>query len=258
MGLQSKTRVVPTQRYISLLVVTALTSNSPQCYPYQLSSILDKPIRTLHSRKMPTIIPLPIKDQVPRPLHRPLRTRLCIPIKTRISERALDPILREHGKLRKVLMPYILIVRQARRHDTIAEIVQRHRRQDMLLPLCQLLALRIRCLVVFLAQPDHYPDRVVLQHPPDRVRTRAHHDRVAHMVLQPIVDSGLDFGLPLRQLDAFGQGRGGKVEMHGCAGVGVLGTELAPDPVAPVASLDCKLAVPQAAHQGVEDARCVL
>ena len=128
----------------------------------------------------------------------------------------------------------------------------------MSLPLFHLLLLRIRRLVVFLAQPDHHSDRVVLQHPPDRVRTSAHHDRVAHMVLQPIVYSVLDLGLPLRQLCAFGQERGGEVEMHSFARVGVLGTELAPDPMAPVASLDCKLAIAQAEHQGVKDARRVL
>ena len=113
-GLRNKARVVPTQRwYISLHVIIALRRTSSQCYPYQLSSILDKPLRTLYSRKMPTIIPLSIKHQIPRPLHRPLRTRLRVPVKTRISERALDPILRPHRKLRKILMPDVLVVRQA-------------------------------------------------------------------------------------------------------------------------------------------------
>ena len=74
----------------------------------------------------------------------------------------------------------------------------------MFLPDVEFLLLRIGGFVVLLTEPDHDADGVVLQHPADGVRTRAHHDGVAHVVGEPVVDAALDVAFAVGEFNALG------------------------------------------------------
>lgn len=115
-------------------------------------------------------------------------------------------------------MPHILIVTQHTRHDTIREIVDTRRGEDMLVPVAFLLVLRAGGFVVFLSDPHEAAHGVVVEGEADGVRAGAHLDGVAHVVFEPVVNAGLDFEFAGGVLFAAaagedGEGGGGEVEV---------------------------------------------
>ena len=223
-----------------------------------LSDIFHDAFGTFKACKMATIIPLAIEYQVASPLYSSLRAGLSIPVEACVAKRCLDPVYRLHGKSGKIFMPDVLVVGQARSHDTVAEVVDRGSGQDVLSPLLRFLLLWIGSLVVFLTKPDHYANRIVLQHPADSMRSRPHHDGVSHVVLEPIVNSTLHLLLPSGQIDILREWCGGEVEVHDFAGVGVVCSKLSSNPVTPIARLNTVILVAESLHQRMEEASGML
>lgn len=143
-----------------------------------------------------------------------------------------------HRKVRKFFMPHILVIAQHAGHDCISEVVDTSRSQDALRPVPSLLFLRVCSFVIFLAYLHQDSHWIVVEAKTDSMRSCAHADRIAHVVLKPVVNARLDFLFARSILDAWREGRRGKVEVDQLAGVCVFGAQLSTDPVTPVTALN--------------------